>query len=290
MNEAYRQYLIDGERAGARYALTAPRNVPFGIAGSQMGKRPGSSLEFIDHREYQPGDDLRRIDWGGFARSDKLTVKLYRDEVSPHLDVVIDGSCSMALEDGPKAQATLGLAAVFATAASNVGYSHTAWIAEDGCQQVDNGADRPSIWDGLNFTYREDLARSFAKLRPAWRPFGLRVLLSDLLWDGDPLTVLAQFAERATAVVVVQILAEADVNPTERGNIRLVDSETEAVQEIFVDAAAEKRYSDALARHQESWHLAAKQTGAIITTVIAEQILSDWRLEALVAAEVLTIA
>ena len=91
MNETYRQYLIDGERAGARYALTAPRNVPFGIAGSQMGKRPGSSLEFIDHREYQPGDDLRRIDWSGFARSDKLTVKLYRDEVSPHLDIVIDG-------------------------------------------------------------------------------------------------------------------------------------------------------------------------------------------------------
>lgn len=290
MNETYRQYLIDGERAGARYALTAPRNVPFGIAGSQMGKRPGSSLEFIDHREYQPGDDLRRIDWGGFARSDKLTVKVYRDEVSPHLDVVIDGSRSMALEDSPKAQATLGLAAVFATAASNVGYSHAAWIAGDGCRQVDNGTDRPSIWDGLDLTYREDLSMSFVKLPPSWRPFGLRVLLSDLLWSGDPLTVLAQFAERATAVVVVQVLAEADVNPTERGNIRLVDSETEIVQEIFVDAAAEKRYNAALARHQESWHLAARQTGAIMTTVIAEQILSDWRLEALVAAEVLTIA
>lgn len=289
MNETYRQYLIDGERAGARYALTAPRNVPFGIAGSQMGKRPGSSLEFIDHREYQPGDDLRRIDWGGFARSDKLTVKLYRDEVSPHLDVIIDGSCSMALENSPKAQATLGLAAVFATAASNVGYSHAAWIAGDGCRQVDNGADRPSIWDGLDFAYRGDLSTSFAKLPPSWRPFGLRVLLSDLFLPGDPLTVLAQFAEQATAVVVVQILAEVDVNPTERGNIRLIDSETEAMHEIFVDAAAEKQYRDAFARHQESWHLAAKQTGAIMTTVVAEEILSDWRLEALVAAEVLTI-
>ena len=289
MNETYQQYLIDGERAGARYALTAPRNVPFGIAGGQMGKRPGSSLEFIDHREYQPGDDLRRIDWSGFARSDKLTVKLYRDEVNPHLDVVIDGSCSMALEDTSKAQATLGLAAVFATAASNVGYSHTAWVAGDGCQQVDNGTNRPSIWAGLDFTYRGDLSTSFAKLPPSWRPFGLRVLLSDLLWSGDPLTMLAQFAEQATAVVVVQVLAEADANPTERGNIRLIDSETETVQEIFLDPVAAKRYRDALARHQESWHLAAKQTGAIITTVVAEEILSDWRLEALVAAEVLTI-
>ncbi len=289
MNETYQQYLIDGERAGARYALTAPRNIPFGIAGSQMGKRPGSSLEFIDHREYQPGDDLRRIDWGGFARSDKLTVKLYRDEVNPHLDVVIDGSCSMALEASPKAQATLGLAAVFATAASNVGYSHTAWVAGDGYRQVVNGADRPSIWDEIDFNYRGALLTSLVKLPPLWRPFGLRVLLSDLLCPGDPLTVLAQFAERATAVVVVQVLAEVDVNPTERGNIRLIDSETETVQEIFVDAAAEKRYRDAFARHQESWHLAAKQTGAIMTTVVAEELLSDWRLEALAAAEVLTI-
>ena len=289
MNETYRQYLIDGERAGAQYALTAPRNVPFGISGSQMGKRSGSSLEFIDHREYQPGDDLRRIDWSSFARSDKLTVKLYRDEVSPHLDVVIDGSCSMALEDSSKAQATLGLAAVFATASSNVGYSHNAWVAGDGCRQVDNGTDRPSIWDEIDFAYHGDLSTSFVKLPPSWRPFGLRVLISDLLVPGDPLTVLAQFAERATAVVVVQVLAVADVNPSERGNIRLIDSETEVVQEIFLDPSAEKRYRDAFARHQESWHLAAKQTGAIMTTVIAEEVLSDWRLEALVAAEVLTI-
>ena len=289
MNETYRQYLIDGERAGARYALTAPRNVPFGVAGSQMGKRPGSSLEFIDHREYQPGDDLRRIDWGGFARSDKLTVKLYRDEVSPHLDVVIDGSCSMALENSPKAQATLGLAAVFATAAANVGYSHSAWVAGDGYRQVNNGTDRPSVWDGIDFVHRGDLSTSFAKLPPSWRPFGLRVLLSDLLWPGDALAALSHLAERATAVIVVQVLAEIDVNPMERGNIRLVDSETDEVQEIFLDAAAGKRYRDAFARHQENWHLAAKQTGAIMTTVVAEHILSDWRLEALVAVEALNI-
>ena len=102
--------------------------------------------------------------------------------------------------------------------------------------------------------------------------------------------MLAQFAERATAVIVVQVLAEVDVDPTAHGNIRLVDSETDQAQEIFVDAAAERRYHDVLTRHQESWHLAAKQTGAIMTTVVAENILDEWRLEALVAAQVLTIA
>jgi uncharacterized protein (DUF58 family) len=290
MNETYRQYLIEGERAGAQYALTAPRNVPFGLAGNKTGKRPGSSLEFIDHREYQPGDDLRRIDWGGFARSDKLTVKLYRDEVSPHLDLVIDGSRSMALENCPKAQATLGLAGVFATAASNVGYSHSAWVAGDGYRKVGNGADRPAIWEGIDFKYQGDPFTSFSKLPPSWRPNGMRVLLSDLLWPSDPLAALSRLAERATAVILVQVLAEVDVNPIERGNIRLVDSETDEVQEIFLDTVAEKRYRAAFAHHQENWNLAAKRTGAVMTTVIAEHILSDWRLEPLVAAEVLNIA
>ena len=290
MNENFRQYLIDGERAGTRYVLTAPRNVPFGLTGNQAGKRPGSSLEFIDHREYQPGDDLRRIDWGGFARSDKLTVKLYRDEVRPHLDLVIDGSRSMALENGAKVQATLGLAAVFTAAASNSGFSHSAWIAGDGYRKVGNGADRPSIWEGIDFEYRADPSTSFSKLPPSWRPYGLRVLLSDLLWPSDPLTALSRFGERAAAVVLVQVLAEADVNPMERGNIRLVDSETDDEKEIYLDAAAQKRYRAAFTRHQENWNLAAKRTGVVMATVIADQILNDWRLEPLVAAEVLNIA
>ncbi len=85
------------------------------------------------------------------------------------------------------------------------------------------------------------------------------MLLSDLIWPGDALATLSHFAERATAVIVVQVLAEVDVNPMERGNIRLVNSETDEVQEIFVDAVAEKRYCSALARHQENWREFAKR-------------------------------
>jgi uncharacterized protein (DUF58 family) len=116
------------------------------------------------------------------------------------------------------------------------------------------------------------------------------VLLSDLLWVGDPLLILQHFADRAAAVVVVQVLAEADVNPPTQGNLRLVDSETEQVQEIFVDAAAVKRYQEALARHQQNWHRACRQVGALLTTVVAERVIRDWRLDELVAAEILKVA
>ena len=101
MSDDLRQALLEGERAGGRYALRLPRRLPVGVAGGHQGARAGSSLEFREHREYEPGDDLRHIDWNAYARSDQLVVKLYHEEVTPHLDIVLDGSRSMALEGTP---------------------------------------------------------------------------------------------------------------------------------------------------------------------------------------------
>src|SRR4249920_2976779 len=98
MKDEQRRYLSEGERAGARYALETPRQAPGGVAGGTLSQRAGSSLEFQDHRDYQPGDDLRHIDWNVYARTDQLTLKLYREEVTPHLDVLLDTSRSMTLE------------------------------------------------------------------------------------------------------------------------------------------------------------------------------------------------
>jgi len=285
--------LLEGERVGTRYALAVPRTTAAALAGLQMGQRAGSSLEFKDHREYQPGDDLRRIDWNAFARSDKLIVKLFREEISPHLDIVIDGSRSMAVEGTAKAEAAVALAAVLAVAAENAGYSHAAHLAREWCAPVVGSGGRPSAWGEINFDHRGHPAESLARVPPRLRRQGLRVFISDLLWLGGPLQLLQQLNANAAAVVVVQLLAEADVNPVaggaERGRVRLIDSESEERQEIFLDDAAVTRYRNALARHQQNWHRACRQTGATMVELIAEQMVSDWNLEALVKAEVLKV-
>src|SRR4051812_9725171 len=90
-------FLQEGAAAAQRFALAMPRVGPANRTGIAMGARAGSSLEFRDHRGYEPGDDLRHVDWDAYARSDQLTVKLFREEVTPHLDVLVDGSKSMAL-------------------------------------------------------------------------------------------------------------------------------------------------------------------------------------------------
>jgi len=288
-NDECGSYLIEGERAGMRYALEPPRAASAALAGLQLGRQSGASLEFRDHRDYQPGDDLRRIDWNAFARSDRLTVKLYREEISPHLDVVLDGSRSMALESTAKARAAVGLAAAFAVAAENAGYSHNAWLARARVEPVANGSNRPTLWRSLALDFSGAPAEAFTRTSSGFRRQGMRVLISDLLWLGEPTAVLQSLAHGAASLVVAQTLASVDADPPERGRVRLLDSETDERREIFIDDGAIRRYRDALARHQQNWHRACRQIGAVMVNIIAEEVVADWNLEALVKAGVLKV-
>ncbi|HEY8459128.1 MAG TPA: DUF58 domain-containing protein, partial [Blastocatellia bacterium] len=263
-NDECRSYLIEGERAGMRYALEPPRMVSAALTGLRLGQEAGASLEFRDHRDYQPGDDLRRIDWNAFARSDRLTIKLYREEISPHLDIVLDGSRSMALEGSAKPRAAIGVAAAFAVAASNAGHSHNVWLARASVEPLANGARRPAFWQSPNLDFRGNPAEAFTRTPPGFRRQGMRVLISDLLWLGEPAVILRRLAHGAASLAVMQILAAADADPPERGRVRLLDSETDERREIFIDDKAIRRYRDALARHQQNWHGACRQIGAAL--------------------------
>lgn len=289
MHERLRQALLHGERQGAHYALHPPRIAPVGLVGAQLGSRSGTSIEFMDHREYQPGDDLRTIDWSSFARSDRLIVKLYREEVSPHLDLVLDASRSMDLPDTPKAEAALAVAAVFATAASNASFTHALWLAGDGFRRSGGLSPHPGSWRDIAFEYDRDMERSFTRLPPAWRRQGVRVLVSDLLWSGDPVPLVRRAAEGASSLVIVQVLSRADTTPPQRGNLRLVDSETGEQMELYIDAAAEKRFRATFERHQDHWRNACRQVGAVLATVVAEDVLERWDFQELVRHQVLQV-
>jgi len=287
--ESIDAYLREGQQAGARYALAAPRRAPQGTAGSQLGRLAGESMEFMDHREYQPGDDLRRLDWAAYARSDKMIVKLYRQEVCPHLDVVLDGSRSMALADAPKLRAAVGLAAALCTAAANAGHTHRVYLTGRGCRPVLNGGEPPVLWRGLAFDSAESPAESFRLLPPAWRPRGIRAIISDLLWLDEPLKLLTTLSDRASAVCVIQVLAKADAVPSVQGNLRLTDSETGAVEDLFVDAGGLARYRENLRRHQAAWRQAARQVGAAFVPLVAEELCAGWNCSPLIEAGILTV-
>jgi uncharacterized protein (DUF58 family) len=272
MDPTTQQALREGEQLGARYALQIPQVAASGFTGSRTGRRAGTSIDFQDYREYQPGDDLRFIDWGIYARSDRLAVKLFREEVTPHLDLVLDGSRSMNLQNTAKAKAATKLAGMLAAAADNAQCTRAVWLSGEGCLRLPNDTLPPSAWDQLELDSRHTPEQSFEILPPKFRRLGLRVFVSDLLWRGNPLSILRRLRDGAAALFVIQLLAREDAEPPEHGNLRVTDSETGEETEVYIDAAVARNYADNLAKWQQSWSDACRQCGAQMTTLIAEDL------------------
>src|SRR3954453_4205636 len=66
------------------------------MSGLHRSPRKGFSVEFAEYRPYQPGDDLRYIDWKIVARADRWVVKQYEEETNLRASIVLDVSRSMA--------------------------------------------------------------------------------------------------------------------------------------------------------------------------------------------------
>jgi uncharacterized protein (DUF58 family) len=71
------------------------------MTGMHRSPHLGTSVEFAQHRPYSPGDDIRRLDWKVFGRTDKLYVKQYQQETNLDLLLLVDVSGSMAFASNP---------------------------------------------------------------------------------------------------------------------------------------------------------------------------------------------
>ncbi len=79
----------------SKLQLTARQVVEGVITGLHKSPHRGFSVEFSEHREYVPGDELRHLDWKAFARSDRYYIKLYEQETNLRATIVLDTSASM---------------------------------------------------------------------------------------------------------------------------------------------------------------------------------------------------
>lgn len=96
MNAALTTLLTPAERQSLNRLTLESRYVVEGnLAGRHRSAARGSSTEFADHREYNPGDDPRRIDWKVLGRTERYYVRRYQDETNLRVYLVVDRSASM---------------------------------------------------------------------------------------------------------------------------------------------------------------------------------------------------
>lgn len=290
MAEAWSTQIAPGYHAGLGYALLRPSRTPAGLIGEQLGSNIGSSVEFMDYREYTPGDDLRRVDWSVYGRTDRLVVKLHREEVTPHLDVLIDASRSMALTGSDKPSSALGLAAALSAAADNARWSRRLYAVGEQNSQVPGGEGDPAGWAWPGFDGRQPLGLTPITAGLKLRRRGVRVLISDLLFDSDPWPIVSRLAEGASALFVVQLLGAQDADPSWTGDLRLVDSETGLLREVRLDTSAKERYLQRLQTLKQQWNAACRRVDGRLIELIAEDLTGGWDLRPLVECELLRLS
>ena len=101
MAETYQKYLDPAVLNEIRHLEVTARNVVEGfISGLHKSPYKGFSVEFAQHREYVPGDDLRYLDWKAYAKSDKYYIKEYEEETNFRAVIVLDTSESMRYKSG----------------------------------------------------------------------------------------------------------------------------------------------------------------------------------------------
>src|SRR5687768_14458780 len=79
----------------AHMRFVTAKQIEGAYSGRHRSKQQGGAAEFVDYREYSPGEDLRRLDWKVLARTDRPYVRLYQDETNLVCTIALDVSGSM---------------------------------------------------------------------------------------------------------------------------------------------------------------------------------------------------
>ncbi len=205
---------VRGIKWPARFAVRG------GIPGAHTSRMRGISAEFTEYRPYRQGDDLGRIDWKLFARSDRAYIRLSNDRAILPTIIVLDASASMAfpLETNAKwnlaAQLAVGLAAVARGAADPVGLI----IAREGKPVQLQPRTRQGVIHEMIRAMEDAGPGGSGPLTPAFTA-ALRVadrimLISDFLGDADDLlNNAARAIAGAKEVQAIHIVAPEELDP-----------------------------------------------------------------------------
>jgi uncharacterized protein (DUF58 family) len=224
--------------------LLAARRARSALKGERRSRARGLSVEFADHRNYVPGDDLRYLDWNLLGRLDRLFLKLYEEERELPVRVFLDASESMTFGEPAKFDCARKLAAAigyvalcgFDRVAVSVFPDRPEEAAVRGALRSVRGRRSATTFfrhlSALTAGGPADLNAALRRGAIEARQTGMAVVLSDFLDPAGYEAGLRALLGRGFQVTAIQILSPEELEPKTFGDLRLVDSETGQVQEV----------------------------------------------------------
>ncbi len=232
------------------------RKAVSGVARAERrSKRIGQGIEFADHRDYNPGDDFRYIDWNIYGRLGRLLLKLFEEEEDLFVYLLVDLSDSMGHGDPPKRDHARRLAAALA------------YVALSGLDRVSLTVFSSGIIDRMPptrgkgqifkvFDFLESAATGgVTRLEGSLEAFvhqnkrrGVAVVLSDFYDPDGYRDALNYLRYNKFKTFVIHVCDDRELDFGLTGDLDLVDSETQARFRITVTPGLIERYRAAYLR------------------------------------------
>lgn len=222
--------------------------------GLRRSHKFGSSLEFSDFRAYQPGDDLRQIDWNIYGRTQKHYIKRYLDEQEVKTAIYLDCTKSVSIIPSKWERAKQLAATLSYIALSNedqvsftpVANGNPRVIQRKGAVQA-----KATLFDIINLsnestslTFTESLHTQLMKDKQ------LTIIITDGLEALEKYdTVLKKLAFLNGDVWFIQMLNKLELEPDYQGDVKLIDSETSSELNISMRPKIISQYEQRLHEH-----------------------------------------
>ena len=264
--------------------LTVKRKLDGVLHGDHLGLIPGPGSEPGESREYQPGDDVRRMDWAVTARTTHPHVRQMIADRELETWMVVDMSASLDFGTTVCEKRDLAVAAAAAITYLNSGGGNrigaviangatiTRVPARSGRQHeqtlLRTIATTPKAPTGV----RGDLAIAIDALRRPERRRGMAVIISDFLGPINWMRPLRAIAARHE-VLAIEVLDPRDVELPDIGDVVLQDAESGAVREFTIDAQLRDDFAKAAAAHRAEVSRTVRGCGAPVLTLRTDR---DW--------------
>ena len=233
-------------------ALVSRRVFAGRIRAERRTKKSGSGVEFADHRDYQPGDDIRYLDWNVYQRFDRLLLRLFEEEEDLAIYFIVDASSSMAFGAGKKLRYAKRICAALAyVGLANLDRVSIVSTSDHILERMPQTRGKARIFKVFRFL-RELEAAGVTDLEDALKSFvaqnkrrGLAVLISDLYDPHGFERGLNVLRYNKFDTFVVHVVDSTDAKPRLHGDVLLYDCETGDEREVTVTSRVLERFADA---------------------------------------------
>lgn len=267
------------------------------FGGKHLVKTYGQTVEFSDYREYQLGDDIRRIDWNLYSRFEKYFLKLFTDERQMQVQIFLDCSASMGKENPQKAAYSAATAAALGFLAVHNMDKVSLYLMKE------NVAENPfgtiigknsffravSVLDNMQFSEDTDIEACIMGCPNIGSNNGLTVIVSDFFTESNWKKAVDYLCYKHKQVLLVQVLAPEEVDPAYDGRVNLIDSESVDLSDtknmkIRITPAMRKSYAEALSDFKKDIKTFSSKRGADYVSVC-----SDTPIERMLFGELLKV-